>query len=343
MRTTAGVLDTGSFVLERIREQPRRKRETDDLALTARAAYVAAGGRSPTGGEWIWNAHRVTWVRDDCVVKVSRSTYGEMALRRDLMMRTHLHVHPPSPAWRDHVADTLGEYYSEDRLAVVEERLPGLPLLGLMHDKAVMARVRGALAELRSATAHEVRADDRLVAWFHGPAARVTALLRRRGYAVAADAISKWAADMAASLEGKACRVVLVHGDLWPGNILLRRDNAPGLIDWDQASFHDAALHDVLHLALYPLCYEQRVDLGLLVTRLRNDSGTDGAARAILAASGLDEVLDDVLVAERDALVWYWLRHVDRMIQEPGHANNPRWFKNNIVAVATALIMGDER
>ena len=340
MRTAASVLDTSTFVLERLREQPRRRRERDDLAQTARAAYVAAGGRSPTGGEWVWNAHRVTWVRADCVVKVSRSAYGETALRRDLWVRTHIHEEPAWAAWRHQVAGTLGEYATAGRLAVVEERLPGLPLLGLMHDKAVMERVRVALADIRRTTAHEVRADDRLFAWFLRPATTVAALLRRRGQTMAADAVTCWATDMASSLEGGRCQVVLVHGDLWPGNILLRRGTGPGLIDWDQASFHDATLHDLLHLALYPVCYERRVDLGLLLMRLLTDRGDAAEARAALGRSGVDEVLGDVGVAERDALIWYWLRHVDRMIREPGHANNPRWFNNNVVAFAATINKG---
>lgn len=338
MRTASSALDTGSFVLERIREHPRRRTEREEIVQTAHEAYLAAGGRSPTGGEWVWNAHRVTWVRKDCVVKVSRSAYGESALRRDLSVRTCIHARPAWASWRPMVAGTLGEYHSPDRFAVVEERLPGPSLLALAHDQKVMALVRGEVAQMRHATAHEVEADDWLYPWFFGPSATVATLLRRWGQRPAAEAVTQWAFDVAMSIQGNVCRVVLVHGDLWPGNILLRPGTVPGIIDWDQASFHDAALHDLLHLTLYPLSQERKEDLGLLLRRLLTDRDDATELRAALRRSGVHEVLCDVGVTERDALLWYWLRHVDRMIREPGHANNPRWVRNNVVALATTLI-----
>lgn len=344
MRTAASARDTSAFVLERITAGTRLRREHDDIVRTALAAYAAAGRRAgqprEDEGRWVHNSHRATWVRDDCVVKVARSPYGETALRRDLEARGRIHAQAPWSAWRQLVPRTLAEHATGDRFAVVEERLPGLPLSDLMDDVSLMARVRGRLADLREATSHDVAADDMVSTWFLDPGATVAALLRRHGHRRAAADVAQWASDVAGSLRGTTCRVALVHGDLWPGNVLLGSRGRLGVIDWDQASFHDAPLHDALHLTLHPVRTERRVDLGLLIRSLIVSRDDDPVLSAALARTEVGKFLHDTGITERDALVWYWLRHVDRMTREPGHATNPRWISNNVVAVATTIHQG---
>lgn len=343
MITATRALDTGTFVIDRMREQPRRRREREDLARTARQAYLEAGGCSPTGGEWVWNSHRATWVRKDAVVKVARGAYGETSLRRDLAVRTHIHTDPGTASWKHQVARTYWAGECLGRFVVVEERLPGVSLVGLMHDTGVLARAVYELSEIRQSTSHRVHADDRLFTWFQGPASTVSGILQRWGDRRGADAVTGWAAETAYALQGSTCQVSLVHGDLWPGNILLHQGAVAGLIDWDQAAFHDAALHDVLHLTVYPAAQERGLDLGLVIREVLTDRTTKGDLGALLRSRGVEQDCRDVGMALRDALIWYWLRHIARMSREPGHANNPRWVANNVVAVAAAIEEGERK
>jgi hypothetical protein len=338
-------MDTCAFVVDRVAEPSRVRRERDDVLRTARAALRAAGGpAAPIGseapGQWAWNLHRATWVREDCVVKVARSSYGEAALRRDVDARACIHARAAWQAWRPLVARTLVEHSGGGRLAVVEERLSGRPLVTSPPDERAVADVRRRIQQLGEATAHDVEGRSRTDAWLRRPAATVARVLLRRGRRGAADAVVRWASDTARAVEGTTRRVVLTHGDLWPGNVLVGPRGGVGVIDWDQASFHDPALHDRLHLTLVPVCHERRVDLGLLVRRLLIARDPDPDLLAAVRRSGVDDVLGDVGVDLRDALIWYWLRHVDRMIREPGHAPNPLWVTRNVVAPATAIHLG---
>lgn len=337
MITATRALDTGAFVIDRMREQPRRKREQEELARTARNAYQEAGGSWPTGGEWEWNSHRATWILRGAVVKVARCPYGETSLRRDLAVRAHIHTDPATASWKDKVARTYWAGDSLGRFTVVEERLPGASLLDLMHDTGVLSEVLEELSAIRRTTAHEVIADDRLFCWFQGPASTVSGVLQRWGNRRAADAVTGWANDAAASMQGASCRVGLVHGDLWPGNVLLQRGSVSGVIDWDQSACHDAALHDVLHLTVYPLTKELGVDLGLVIREALTDRTTKGELAELLRARGIEDDCRDVGMSYRNALIWYWLRHVARMSREPGHANNPRWVSRNVMTVASVI------
>lgn len=338
MMTTARALDMGSFVVERVREQPRRRRERDDVARIAKAAYREAGGRSPTGGVWVWTPHRVTWIRPDAVVKVGRVKYGENSLRNELAARSRIHRDPGTEALRRLVASTHWSGSCSGRFTVVEERLTGTPLEALMHDSGLLATVGQEVSDVRRTTTHSVTADDnRVLCWFVGPAANVTTLLKRWGRRDLGDAVAAWARKTAEGLRGHTCQVCLVHGDLWPGNALVHRGGVSGLVDWDQAAFHDAALHDVLHFSLVPLARERRVDLGLLVREALIDNTGEGGLQKALGQEDFEQGCLDMGLSARDALIWYWLRHTARMSVEPGHANNPRWVARNLVAVASVL------
>jgi hypothetical protein len=343
MMTTARALDVGSYVVERASEPTRRRRERDQVERIAMSAYVDAGGLSPTGGTWLWTPHRTTWIGRDAVVKVARGSYGGVSLRQDRATRARIHTDPATEGWRERVASTLWSGTTFGRFVVVEERLPGTSLEPLMHDRALLASATDQLVELHDATRHRVVADDnRLMCWFRGPALTVSALLERWGRPRLGAAVTAWATRVVGELHGGECEVCLVHGDLWPGNVLMHGGRVTGLIDWDQAATHDAALHDLLHLGLYPAARERRTELGLVVRDCLHTITTRGELGVTLPRQGLEGSCRDVGLSVRDALIWYWLRHVSRMSSEPGHSNNPRWVSKNVMAVANVISEGNQ-
>jgi aminoglycoside phosphotransferase (APT) family kinase protein len=168
----------------------------------------------------------------------------------------------------------------------------------------------------------------------------LSGLLARWGHGALALSLRDWADRTAEQLAGHPSRVSLVHGDLWPGNVLAQDGVVTGVIDWDQAAPHDAALHDILHFTLYPAARERRSDLGLIVREALVNDGWEGELGKVLRQRRFHDRCLDIGMESRDALIWYWLRHTARMSAEPGHANNPRWVSKNVVAVANAIEMG---
>ncbi len=338
-------LDVGSFVVERVSEPRRRLREREDLARVSREAYVDAGGQPDETGTWLWTPHRATWICRDAVVKVARGTYGEWSLRQDESIRSRIHCDPAVRGWSDTVADTRWSGDRDGRYVVVEDRLPGTSLEAAPYDdRGLLDGIADQLAEVHRTTGHLLTADgNRLMTWFCGPAATLSALLERWGHGGPAGDLRTWADRAAEHLGGRLSRVCLVHGDLWPGNVLARDGVVTGLIDWDQAAPHDAALHDILHFALYPTARERRSDLGLLVREALVNDEEEGELGKVMRQPRFEESCRDIGMGSRDALIWYWLRHTARMSAEPGHANNPRWVSRNVVAVASAIKVGRQQ
>ncbi len=334
--------DVGSFVVERVSEPSRRLREREDLARAARDAYVDAGGQPGGTGTWLWTPHRATWICQDAVVKVARGRYGEWSLRQDESIRSRIECDPAVRGWSDAVAATRWSGDRDGRYVVVEDRLPGRSLeAAASNDPGLLDGIAEQLAEVHRTTYHLLTADgNRLMTWFCGPAATVSALLERWGHGRPARNLRAWADRTAEHLGGRPTRVCLVHGDLWPGNVLAQDGVVTGLIDWDQAAPHDAALHDILHFALYQAARERRSDLGLVVRRALVNDEQEGELGKVLRQRRFAESCRDIGLESRDALIWYWLRHTARMSAEPGHANNPRWVNKNVVAVASALEVG---
>lgn len=341
MLTASRAVDVGTYVAERVWEQPRRLREREELERAARDAYRTAGGVSPTGGQWLWSRHRVTWLRADVVVKVARLEYGEFTLRRERDLLTRISQDPRAAQWSGTVPAEVWTGIHNGRFVAVQERKAGLPLAELAHERAMRDLVAEKIQEIHATTARPVVADDvRLMRWLLGPARNVADLLRRWGRGDLAGAVTGWAYATADRLRCQECRVALVHGDMWPGNVLLHRGAVTGVIDWDQGAYDDAALHDLLHLDLYTEARERRSDLGVLVREALLDRGTggrEGSTSRLPNAGAIRRGCEDLGLGAEDALAWYWLRHTSRMSLEPGHATNPRWVARNVVAVASAL------
>jgi hypothetical protein len=342
--TVGRAAELRSYATGRLWERPRRLHERSAIAETVRNAYLAAGGDCPTGGQWVWTAHRATWIGKDAVVKLARAPHGELLLQQEESIRGRIHGAPSAAGWQDKVPYTLAAGRRGGRFVVVEERIPGASLEPLMHDPVFQQMVQDEMTEIRQTTAHELLADDnRLLTWFVGPARNVEGVLRRWGRPELGRRVVAWAHRAAEQLRGETCRVSLVHGDMWPGNALLHDGRVSGLIDWDQAAFHDAALHDALHLQLLPTARERRIDLGCLVREALQDVRTEREMFDAFRQGDLEGCCRDTGIGARDALTWYWLRHVARMAPEPGHGNNPRWVTRNVVAVASALDNGKAR
>lgn len=126
-----------------------------------------------------------------------------------------------------------------------------------------------------------------------------------------------------------------VHGDYWPGNILVRADGGiGGVIDWDRAAPNQLPLLDILHLFAYVRKMQQRTELGDEIVGYLLPAAFDPAERALI-----DETLAQYsLPADRDfwraATFLYWLRFAAaNLTRYPRLKSDTFWLSKNVLSV----------
>jgi hypothetical protein len=127
---------------------------------------------------------------------------------------------------------------------------------------------------------------------------------------------------------------VLRHGDLWAGNLLVRRLGLAGVIDWD--TWHPSSLPgiDILHLFAAEARRRERLHIGRLWLRRpwRSEEFAEFARpywRRFSAPT--PELLDAIGVGWWTCWATRALRRHPRLLQEP------EWLKENVEPVVEAL------
>src|SRR6476469_2305096 len=107
---------------------------------------------------------------------------------------------------------------------------------------------------LHEATATSVRVDaPRLERWVAAPARivrRATIRLSRPTYYTAAT--RQLEDELHGALAGRMVDTGWIHGDFWPGNLLVHQcGEIVGVVDWERAMSDELPLHDLMHLLLF--------------------------------------------------------------------------------------------
>ncbi len=218
---------------------------------------------------------------------------------------------------------------------VLEGLLPGRPASSALksgHGAAALRAAALAIAEIHEQTREPLRIDEAVVDdWVWGPVRAVCAALpASAGSNWRADALERIAACVVSALDGRDIQVAWVHGDYWPGNVLVSEDGSKvtGIVDWDLAGPRLPPLHDAIDLILFARRIEQRRDVGLVARAMLEDPRLDAAEDYVIRTVGLGWLADGPGV--RLAIVLAWLRHVGSVAGASGHAHNPWWVRQNL-------------
>ncbi|HEX5014976.1 MAG TPA: phosphotransferase [Candidatus Limnocylindrales bacterium] len=248
------------------------------------------------------------------------------------------------------VVDGLG-YIAE---SVVPGRRPEV--------RALDARQRGALVAAVAAVArglHEAGEDHRTARpldverWVDRRVDVVRHLLSGRSRNQASRRAAREAtldrieSTLAASLRDCPVRVARIHGDLWPGNVLVADSPAPasgpdvtGIVDWDSSQPDELPFQDLLHVEMYTRKLLERKPLGAVIAAVvRDRAGPRGVPAAGDAPDAGDApVADAPSLTPREEVLLYWLRQVEmNSLRSPATARTERWLRGNVDAVLAAV------
>ena len=222
------------------------------------------------------------------VVKVPTSDVAARSVEREAARLTDL-ARRDLGAVRGTVPRVVARLEHLGRPVLVTTALPGRSMLADYHAWGHTARRRSVAADFAAAGAW--------LAAFHRSSA--TSACRAEGLAQVAEAISvrfrgrggvaedaAWVEGLRRRLAGFPVPACVVHGDFWPGNLLVRDGAVSGVIDWEMAVLDGPASRD---LARFVIAYSLYLD-----RHTRNGHRVPGhpGLRAGQWGSGVDHVMN---------------------------------------------------
>jgi thiamine kinase-like enzyme len=306
-----------------------------------------------------WSIQRAVWTETNTVVialglkqeqptailKLPQTPDGLVSLQRQMTVLSALRSNPGLGEWCTLLPKPLAQGEVAGQAYVVEQVLPGCNAQDLLSDPAARMRMQIAAAatirELHRRTATSVVVDGKMLErWVDQPInlirRSVPPLLRS---ASVDGTLKRLAAEIHAVMLGRTLPISWIHGDFWPGNLLVTPDGATvtGIVDWDFAAPDELPLHDLLHLLLYTRKLVQRCELGDVIRATLAGEGWLPHERALLDAAGLVDMTGGA-AGERAIVLIYWLRHiVSNFVQSAGYARNWLWMVRNIKDVLQQL------
>ena len=136
-------------------------------------------------------------------------------------------------------------------------------------------------------------------------------------------------------LAGRPVRVGWIHGDYWPGNLLLAAGGTQvtGIVDWDRAAPGELPEHDLLHLLLFSRALVQGREPGEVVRDALEGAPWASHEQALLATMRPAGPAEPITL--RAAILLYWLRFVAANLEQQAQsfAADRLWLARNVETV----------
>ncbi len=274
------------------------------------------------------------------VLKLPHTDEAAASLRQQSTVLAALRADPRLGDWSALLPMLLAEGEIAGQAYVVERVMPGLGGQALLLDPAARLRMEAAavaaIGELHRRTATSLAVDARkLDCWVDQPLhfiRRWNATLPRAARNDAA--IERLAVELQSALAGRSLTVSWIHGDFWPGNLLMTPDGSTltGLVDWDLAVPDGLPLLDLLLLLLSTRSLVQRRELGDVMRALLNGGGWTPHEQALVDTVQL--ALPGEAVEMRAMVLLCWLWHVAAgLAKSTDYASRWLWATKNIANV----------
>jgi aminoglycoside phosphotransferase (APT) family kinase protein len=335
--------------LRRDRVERRQPAQLDDL-LRRIVTGMSSGADTPE-----WQFYETRWTSadiavaavgpPDCpplgMVRMASALHAQRGLHQNAASTRALHTDKRVAEWSTHVPRPICEgAFGEWRYAV-EQVMPGMPALSLPANPRALTQLQVAsattISQLHDLTASWLVVDDALLArWVDERLQRVREALAILPRPLRADtAIARVSSDLRRTLNARTIQAGWIHGDFWPGNVLVDPDrHTPvGIVDWEWSAAAEPPAHDLLHLILYTRCLTEQRELGDVLREALTEPRWTPIERYILSL-GMPHDAD----VQRAMLLLYWLRHiVCNLDQSPHYARHHVWVARNINAVLRSL------
>jgi len=315
---------------------------------TLKAMAHAAGGR--------WRVERLVGTEADMVVafvqsegggtavfKTAKTKAAAQSLTRQANNLQTLRQHSGLNWLKPLLPAVLNRHNTRHGIALLEEKLPGLPIKQVINDtnhKAILEQAAIAIFPLHFYTAAPRTVDAALFQqWVTSPLQTILTLPTWGGLAGSrANHAHHLRRILEKELPGTAVTTSWIHGDFAPGNILTSEDGAAitGIIDWELAQPDGLPQIDLVQLFVTMRMLQTGEELGTVVNALYQSDNWFSIEQDLLEQSFA--VLKMPAINKQTLLLLTWLHHISANLTKANRfRHNPLWIAKNVDCVLHML------
>jgi aminoglycoside phosphotransferase (APT) family kinase protein len=344
------------LVLQKISDPWSKRRDLRKIAAILPRIPQMEGAPHPA----LWQVQRVAWPKwsrkgvtvalvgpegkePRVALKLPHTEMGVKSLQRQRRILQELGSDSRLADIRPFLPRVLAQGVVKGQFYSVEEALPGISAESLMFDMERRPGLQGAAAEIASrlhmSTVSSVIVDPtHIERWVNAPARIIRRVARRLPeptfYAAAVRSLEEELHD---ALMGRRIATSWIHGDFWPGNLLVNRSGEiTGIIDWERAMADEPPLHDLIHLLLFTRKQVHKWGEADVIAALSGGVRWTREEQVLIERSLA--TLPGMAIEERAVVLLYWLRHTAATVGLlPEYARNRDYLANNVEAVLRCM------
>lgn len=281
------------------------------------------------------------------VIKIARNVDADRSMDHHRRALRQLRADPRLAELRSILPEEVCAGRIGRHTYVVEKALPGIDARNLLEDAATSARMQLTSLEsiqlLHERTAEVVTVDGALTArWIDEPLRKIRGLEatypRIALYRLAIDDLAQ---KLTSALTGRRMAISWIHGDFFPGNILVSPDGGAvkGLVDWDLAAPGELPVLDRMQFFIGIHLARTRSEWGPSVVALLDEGRFPTAVTHPIAFA--HSTLEGEPLGFNEATLLTWLRHISCNLTKSAHYSRHRyWIKTNVEGVLESLHQG---
>jgi O-antigen/teichoic acid export membrane protein/thiamine kinase-like enzyme len=278
------------------------------------------------------------------ILNLPQSEYASKSAQQHLSVVETLKTDERLGTWRNLLPQTIAAGEINAQTYRVDMMIPGRTAQELLsvpdNIATVQKRAATVINELHLRTSSLKMVSETLFSeWVDEPIHLIRELLNPQSLlSDGHGALGRVYAELRETLLGRNLTLSWVHGDYWPGNILMLPEDltVTGILDWEAARADDLPLLDLLNLLLSTRVIVERKELGSVLRDLLLEDNWSHHENILLDAAKLAMTGDHL--ETRDMLLLYWLGHVgSNLNKSKRYSKNQIWIAKNVEAVLECL------
>lgn len=239
--------------------------------------------------------------------------------------------------WRNFLPKILYEGEFEKQSFWVEKCLPGLSGLDAMRNtddrQTILLSAIAVIKHLHLKTMKETIVDDALLKkWIRIPLEQIIHSPLVYLYRPSRIILKKLGKELEESLNGKKVITGWIHGDFWPGNILVdpNSNKVIGLVDWEDFEMDFPLSFDLVNMMVSTRRVGNTNELGAIILALLKEDAWH--TNEMLIWKEQEEKLGGHYLPLRESLLLFWLHHISVSLKKSWHYSaNPLWIYGNFI------------